>query len=175
MWMIVPLVLLISQLQFHYGYGGLEPGTATIVKVKLRDSVAQTEPDLSLENSPGVRVESPLLWIPSEREADWRISVTEPGEPELRIRLGDEIFEKSLRVSGSVVRRSPVRPSGFWGQVVYPVEAALPADGLIESIAVSYPERLVSVFGWGVHWIIVFFVLTMILAFALQRPFKVSI
>jgi len=49
------------------------------------------------------------------------------------------------------------------------------AGGPIESIAITYPQRSVDVFGWGVHWIIVFFVLTMILAFALQRPLKVSI
>jgi len=174
-WMIVPLVLLIIQLQFHYGYDGLETHRATIVKVTLRDTFAQVGPDLSLEDSPGVRVESPMLWIPSEREADWRVAVTEPGEHELRVRLGDEVFGKLLLGSGSLARRSPVRPSGFWGQLVYPVEAPLPAGGPVESIAVMYPERLVSVFGWGIHWIIVFFVLAMVLAFALQRPLKVSI
>lgn len=175
LWMIVPLVLLIVQLQFHYGYGGLEAGSPAIVTVKLRANAAQADPDLSLEESAGIRVETPMLWIPSEREADWRISATHPGEHTLRVRLGDATFDKSVRVSSSLGRRSPVRPSGFWGQAVYPVEAPLPHDGPVESIAVAYPEGLVSVFGWEVHWIIVFFVLTMVLAFALQRPFKVSI
>jgi hypothetical protein len=143
--------------------------------VRLRDSFAHLNPTISLDDGPGVHVESPLLWIPSERQANWRIAATEPGEHELQIRVGGEVLGKSLRVAGSMVRRSPVRPSGFFGQLLHPVEAPLAADGPIESIAITYPERLVSVFEWGVHWIIVFFVLTMILAFALQRPFKVSI
>jgi len=174
-WMIVPLVLVIIHLQFHYGYEGLEVDRATIVKVKLTDSFAQPEPDLSLEHSPGIRVESPMLWIPTEREADWRVSATEPGKHELHVRVGDTVLEKSLRVSESIVRRSPIRPSGFWGQVVYPVEAPLRSDGPVESIAIAYPERRIDVLGLGVHWIVVFFILAMVLAFALQRPFKVSI
>jgi len=173
--MIVPLVLVIVQLQFHYGYDALEPGDTAIVKVKVKDSSADLNPTISLDDGPGVRVESPLLWIPSQREANWRIAATEPGEHELRIRVGGEVFDKSLRVSGSVVRRAPVRPAGFWGQVLHPVEAPLPANGRIESIAVTYPERPVGIFGFGVHWLIVFFVLTMIAALALQRPLKVSI
>jgi len=175
LWMIAPLVLVIIQLQFHYGYDALEPGSTTIVEVKLRDSFPIEEIVLSLEGSSGVRIESPMLWIPAEREANWRIAAMQPGEHQMHVRVRDEVFGKSLRVSGPVARRSPVRPLGFFGQLLHPVEAPLPADGPIESIAVTYPERLVSFFGWGVHWIFVFFVLTMIAAFALQRPFKVSI
>jgi hypothetical protein len=175
LWMIVPLVLVVIQLQFHYGYNALEPGGTAIAKVKLRDSFAHLNTTISLDDGPGVRVETPLLWIPSEREANWRIAATEPGEHELRVRVGEEVFGKLLRVSGSTVRRAPVRPASFWGQVVHPMEAPLPANGPIESIAVTYPERLVSIFGWGVHWTIVFFVLTMIAALALQRPCRVAI
>jgi hypothetical protein len=43
------------------------------------------------------------------------------------------------------------------------------------SISVTYPERRIDILGVGVHWIVLFFVLAMVLAFALQRPFKVSI
>jgi hypothetical protein len=175
LWMIVPLVLVIIQLQFFYGYDALKPGSTAIVKVNLRDFSAIEEPGLSLEGSLGVRVESPMLWIPAEREANWRIAAVQPGEHQMHVRVRDEVFGKSLRVSGPVARRSPVRPSGFFGQLLQPVEAPLPADGPIKSIAVTYPERLVNILGWSVHWIFVFFLLTMIAAFALQRPFKVSL
>ncbi|MFQ5745015.1 MAG: hypothetical protein ACE5HV_15720, partial [Acidobacteriota bacterium] len=39
LWMIVPLVLLIIQLQFHFGYGGLQPHQKVILEVKLRPGV----------------------------------------------------------------------------------------------------------------------------------------
>ena len=35
LWMIVPLTLVIAQLQFHYGYRGLRPGEDFIVKARL--------------------------------------------------------------------------------------------------------------------------------------------
>jgi hypothetical protein len=174
-WMIVPLVLLIIQLQFHYGYEGLDPGAVTIVKVTVSESVAQPPPDLSLHESPAIRVESPRLWIPSKREADWRIAATAPGVHELHVSVGGETFTKALHVSGSGARLSPVRPSGLWRQIVYPVESPLPRSGPIASIAVIYPEQRIRVAGFAVHWIIVFFVLTMSFALGLQRPFKVSI
>ena len=36
--MIVPFVLIIAQLQFHYGYQGLEPGSPVLVKVELDET-----------------------------------------------------------------------------------------------------------------------------------------
>lgn len=178
LWMIVPLLLVLVQLQFHYGYEGIEPGGTALVKVRLHNPSADAAPGLTLGAGAGLRVDSPMLWIPSEREATWRIAVDAPGEHQLLIHVGDEIFEKSLDASdasGAIVRRAPVRPSGLWGQAVYPVEAPLPPDGPVESIAITYPERLVSFFGWDVHWLVVFFILSIIVAFALQRPFKVTL
>src|SRR5262249_40049636 len=35
--MVVPVVLLVVQLQFHYGYEGLRPGQTVLVKVNLKD------------------------------------------------------------------------------------------------------------------------------------------
>ena len=37
LWMLVPLLLVIAQLQFHYGYRGLRPGEDFLVKVRLKD------------------------------------------------------------------------------------------------------------------------------------------
>src|SRR5918995_3026532 len=36
LWVIVPLVLVIAQLQFHYGYAPLQPGDRALLKVQLR-------------------------------------------------------------------------------------------------------------------------------------------
>src|SRR5688500_11663957 len=37
-WLIVPLTLLIAQLQFYYGYEGFLAGQTAVVKVRLRES-----------------------------------------------------------------------------------------------------------------------------------------
>lgn len=191
LWMIVPLVLVIAQLQFHYGYDGLAPGQAVLLKAEVRESVALgsvVSPEVSpastadrrevaaLELPPQIEAQTPAVWIPATREVIWRIAPREPGDYELRLRVGSESFTKSVRVSNDVVRRSPLRlESGVLNQLLYPAEAPLPAAGAVSSISLAYPERDIQVLGWGIHWMIVYFVLSMVFAFALRKRFNVTL
>jgi len=176
LWMIVPLLLVIAQLQFHYGYDGLVPGESTIVKVKLAGTAAEGRPDVSLEVPPGLRVETPGLWVPETNEVAWRISAQDGGSYDLALRVAGQEYAKSVQVSGAIVRRSPERVAPvWWKELLFPAEAPLPDGGAVESIAVAYPEREISVFGFGVHWMIVFFVLSMAFAFALRNRVGVTI
>lgn len=191
LWMIVPLVLVIAQLQFHYGYGGLTPGEPVLLKAQVREGVvlasnaspavalasaADREPVAVLEAPPQIEVKTPAVWIPATREVIWRIAPHTAGEYVLQLRAGRESFAKSVRVSDDVVRRSPVRlQRGFLNQLLYPAEAALPAESALTSISIAYPERDVSVFGWELHWLIVYFVLSMVFAFALRKRFNVTL
>lgn len=179
LWMIVPLFLLLAQMQFHYGYQGLAPESTAIVKVKLKEGVPVRLPgggEIGLELPDGLLLDSPPLWIPGLLELDWRIRAIAEGEHEMTLRLAGEEHSKSVRVSGNVVRRSPRRPSpGLLDQLLFPVEPPLPADSLVESIEVTYPDAGVSLLGWETHWIVVFFILTIVVAFALRKPFDVTI
>lgn len=169
LWMIVPFGLFLGQLQFHYGYAGLEPGRAALVKVRLSQSPG---PEPTLEAPAGIRIETPAVWIPSLHEAVWRITVEWPGDYDLKVRLGEEIFTKSVTSSSRIVRRSPVRVAGFFNQLLYPAEPPLPGGG-IESITVTYPSRGVRVLGHDVHWLVVFLALSTVFALALRAPLKV--
>ena len=189
LWMIVPLVLVIAQLQFHYGYGGLTPGEPILLKAQVRDGVTVvTPPDIALASTgarepaavlqapPQIEVKSPAVWIPATREVIWRISPQSAGDYELQLRLGPETYSKSVRVSDDVVRRSPVRlERGFVNQLLYPAEPELPSDGALTSISLAYPERDISILGWELHWMIVYFALSMVFAFALRKRFNVTL
>ena len=178
LWMLVPLILLIAQLQMYYGYSGLEPGRPVIVKVRVGAGAltgeasggTESKPPVSLHAPDGIRVETPALWIPSLREMDWRIAADRIGDYELRVRVAQDEVTKAVRVSDAPGRRSPVRVArGFLEQLLYPAEPPLP-DGLpIEAIEIGYPGRRISLFGWGLHWLVVFFPLTMLCALALRR------
>ncbi len=92
------------------------------------------------------------------------------------MRIGDEVFGKGVLVTEGVVRRAPVRPSNrFVDQLFNPVERPLPGDAPVESITVTYPEAQVGFFFWDAHWRVVFFILTIVAALVLQRPFKVTL
>jgi uncharacterized membrane protein (DUF106 family) len=191
LWMIPPLVLVIAQLQFHYGYAGLHPGEPVLLKAQVRQGssvMGRTSTEAVHTSTPNadsaaalaapseIDVQTPAVWIPATREVIWRISPKSSGDYELQLRVGSESFAKSVRVSDAVLRRSPVRlERGFVNQLLYPAEASLPAGGAVTSITLAYPERAISVLGLQVHWMIVYFALSMIFAFALRKRFNVTL
>ena len=190
LWMIVPFMLVIAQLQFHYGYDGLEVGERTLLTVDLAapvsepaaDGEAAPRPGVDLETPPGVAVETPAVWVPSLRQVVWRLRALEPGHHELVLRTGGGEFTKSLFVEAPEggarwVRRSPTRRrAAILDQLLYPAEPSLPGDGPVERIDVQYPTASISFFGlFDVHWLIAFLVLSIALAFALRNRFGVTL
>ena len=179
LWMMGPIVIIVIQLQFQYGYAGLEPGQSVLVQVELTEEAAERVDasdgaDLSLDAPDGIRVETPVVWVPLLRQAGWRITLEAPGEYELVVHIGDESITKSVRVAGTTELRSPVRASGI-SQVIWPAEAPLPRGSSAQEITVSYADAEINMFGWKTHWLIAFFILTMVFAFALAKPMGVKI
>lgn len=180
LWIMLPIVVVVIQLQFQYGYESVEPGDSALVIVQMTDEEAErvTETraaDVALETPEGVHVETQAAWSPALGEVAWRVGAEDPGEHELIVHVDDRRFTKSLRVSGTTVLRSPVRPAGLLGQIAYPVEPPLPDGSGLASIRVDYADADVSLLGWKMHWIIAFFILTMIFAFALAKPLGIKI
>jgi uncharacterized membrane protein (DUF106 family) len=186
LWMIVPFFVVVAQLQFHYGYRGFRPGQDFIVKVHLKDgwersaalapSQVPIRPTAMLQAPAGLTVETPPVWIPSQRELAWRLRADRWGDYVLALRLGDQQYSKTVQVSPQVRRRSPVRlEPGFVNGLLYPAEDPLPKGAPVSGITVGYPDEPVSIFGWGVNWLIVFFVLSAAFAFALRGRFGVTL
>ena len=185
LWTLPPLILVIAQLQFHYGYRGLQPQEPALLKVRLANGQSGdgalsledlAKPTIELQAPSGIRIETPPLWIPSQREVDWRIAAERPGDFEISVGVDGKSYTKSVRATDQVVRRSPSRlKSSFLNQLLYPAEPPLPADGPLESIEVTYPDQDIQVFGWGLHWMVVYFVLSIALAFVLKKPLRVNL
>ncbi|CAN5487651.1 hypothetical protein BH23ACI1_BH23ACI1_21850 [soil metagenome] len=173
LWVAIPLVILMGQLQACYGYDGLYPGQSALFKVELSEA-ASGSPELRLDSPPGIRVETPPVWIPSLHEATWRIAAERAGDYELSLHVAGESFTKRVRVSTEPARRSPVRlEPGIFTRILYPAEAPLPSGASVRSIALTYPDRSISWLGWDTHWMVIFFVLTLLFAVLLRRPFGV--
>jgi hypothetical protein len=170
-WMIAPLVLLTAQLQFRYGYEGLDAGRPVLLTAHLRSSERAR-----LEAPPGIRVESDAIWFPAAKEMTWRIVPESQGDHILALHVGNEVFTKTIHVSHGLARRSPKRLSaGFLNEVLYPAEAPLPARGPVDAIRVAYPECDLDVFGWKLNWMLVFVVLSIVFAFVFRKPFAVKL
>jgi uncharacterized membrane protein (DUF106 family) len=178
-WILPPLVLVIAQLQFHYGYEGLSPTGATLLTVDLKpDAVpAGVRPEARLELPPGIGVETEDVWIPAESQIAWRLAPQRDGDFEIGVSIdGSAPVAKSVRVTDRTVRLSPVRVApAFLSELIYPAEPPLPTDSPIRAIHLDYPDREISVLGFGMHWLIPFFVLSIAFAFALRGRMKVTI
>jgi hypothetical protein len=177
LWMFVPFVLVIAQLQFQYGYDGLAIGRPVLLTAHVRaagTAGGNTAP--RLEVPAGIRADTDAIFFPAAQDVMWRITPEAAGDYELRLIVGGQTFTKTLRVSSRVARRSPERlEAGFLNEVLYPAEPPLPANAPLTSITVPYPERDINVFGWRLNWLVVFFALSIAFAFALRKPFGVTL
>ncbi|MEJ2085287.1 MAG: hypothetical protein P8Y44_06365 [Acidobacteriota bacterium] len=178
LFILPPMIILLVQLQPFYGYSGFEPGDSALLKVHLNaadgaDFRFEDKPAISLELPAGVELDSPSVWIPSESEMAWRIQADQPGRYELQVRAGEETFAKTLLVSEETIRRSPLRATTSLDQFLYPVEKPLPKGGPIASIELTYPEDPYVLL--MPKWMWIFFILTIVFAFALRKPMGVTI
>lgn len=173
LWVIVPLVLLIAQLQFLYGYAPLQPGERALLKVQLRDNSAG---DVSLEVPAALHLDTPAVRLPGAKEVVWRLRPTQAGEYDVQVKVGPDSYTKQIQVAGGVVRRSPVRlESSLVNQLLYPSEPPLPDNAPVTAITVAYREQDLEVYGWSLNWMVWYFALSLIFAFALRKPFGVTI
>ena len=178
LFLLPPLVLVIAQLQFHYGYEGLRPGQRALLEVDLAPEAAGGgRPRAALDLPPGLRAETEAVWIRAESQLAWRLVAERDGDYELGLEIGGSPrVTKTVRVTPRTVRLSPVRVDrGFLSQLLYPAEPPLPSGSPVRAIHLSYPEREVIVLGHGINWMIPFFALSIAFAFALRGVFKVTI
>jgi hypothetical protein len=169
---ILPIVVFIMvQLDLRYGPAPARPGEAVVVKAIFDGAV---DDDVTLAAPPGIVVETPALRIPYKREADWRVRPAKAGRFELSLKSKGATYGKEL-VAGEagVGRVSSRRVSGIWSQLMNPGERPLSGD--LKAIEVKYPGRQNKLFGLGVHWVITFFVVSLVAAFALKGVLKTEV
>jgi len=171
----VPLALVIAQLQAWYGYAGLAPGRPVLVSASLAPGVEPQPP--ALDAAAGVRVNGPALYFPSLQQVVWQVVPTMAGQYVLRLRVNGHDYDKSLVAAGDeLARRSPLRTApDLWTQLLEPSEPPLPADGPLTTIGVPYPERSLTVFGFGMHWLVWYLVTSFAFVLVLRKPLGVII
>ena len=181
LWMLLPMLILIFQLQVHYGYRGLVPGEPAVVSLTFsKETVGKPaqggpRPRIELRSPEGLTLERGGVWIPSRRELAWRLVPQAEGRYELEFDIDGQELTKTVVVSRNVVRRSPVRfHSSFLNQLLNPAEAPIDDSLGVEAIRVAYPEAQVAFLGLRLHWMIVWLVLTMVFAFLLRKRFGVT-
>jgi len=120
-----------------------------------------------------------LAWLAQKFAPDplpeirWEVRGVAPGRFEMTVRVGAATATKSVLVAspkgrGGMLQIARKRHGGgLSDSLSYPGEPAL--TGPIKSIEIVYPRKP----GWW-HWAVIYFIETIIVAFALKKPMKVD-
>jgi len=175
--MIVPIFLLLAQMNLWFGYQVQQPGETLLLKVEFNQAVEVDRLDLQVEAPPGVMVDSPPVRIIDENEVDWRLRIVELRGGQLVIKNGGEMYAKDISLPPSrLARVSAIRVNqNIWEQLLNPGEKPLPREAEIKKIEVLYPSARLNLFGLKIHWLVAYFVLSIIFGFGLKGWFKVEI
>jgi uncharacterized membrane protein (DUF106 family) len=174
LYVIIPITLLIVQMDRYLGSTPIQVGGPFLVTVRANSADAMN--GLSLDLPPEIVMTAPAVHVATENEVVWRLAARRDGDYEIKIVAGPDGVTKSVRVSSELARVSPVRlRRHFWERMFASGEPALPANGVLESIAVSYPERNIEIAGYEVNWIVLFFVLSMIAGFVFKELLGIQI
>ena len=173
--MLVPVLVILVQLNLRFEARPLRPGEPVLIKVTVWDA-ALIDRGVSLEVPQEVVVETPGVRVASLREVSWRIRADQPGRFRLVARADGEEVEKELVVGGDWAAVSTLRTGkNFWEKVLYPGEAPIAGTSAVESVQVRYAGLPLRLFGWNIHWLLAFFVLSIASGFAFRRVLGVEI
>lgn len=175
--MIIPILLILIQLNSWFGYRSLRQGEPFLLKVKLAEGRDPMQTNLEVAPSPAYDVETPALRMQEEGEIDWRLKPKQAGLHEIAFTLDGTKIAKTLAVEQKPLSRlSPLRPGRKFLDLAFnPSEPALGKDLPIRSIEVAYPEARLRFLGINFHWLVAFFLLSIVFGFGLKGVFKVEI
>ena len=157
---ILPLTLLMVQLDRYLGSMPLQTGQPFLVTVRAAN--ANTLNEALLKLPPEMAATAPAVHIPADNEIVWRVVAEKEGNYDVNVAAAGRTFSKRAVVSSGLARISPVRLRGrFLERMFVSGEPALPEPSSIQSIEVSYRPRSIH-FAWlEWNWIWLFFVLSL--------------
>ena len=145
-----------------------------LVRLKMNNNI-DIWPQVTLKSLPAAQKTIGPVRNFSKKEIYWKIKPVENGYHPLIFNVGKRQYEKQLAVGKGFMRLSPRRPGHDFSDILlYPLEKPFAPDSAVHSISISYPERDSRVSGTD-WWIVYFFVVSMIFAFAFKPFFKVRI
>ena len=171
---ILPITFLIVQLDRYFGWLPLRPAQTFLVEARVQDANALNDVVLQL---PAALVSSaPAVHVPRDNEIVWRVVAGRAGKYDIQIAAGGQTVSKQVVVSPGLARVSPVRlKDNFWERTFTSGEPALAENSPIQSIAVTYPPRVIG-FAWMEwNWIVLFFVVSLIAGFIFKSVLGIQV
>jgi hypothetical protein len=176
--LMLPVVLILAQRNLRFALSPLHPHTTALVVVTLeKDAKIETPIHLHVPDGlpDGLVIETPGVHIPSQRQVAWRIRAQKPGKYVLNVGVAGRVVQKTMWVAedwGAVPARRTRAPLTA---LLYPGEPLLTPADQIATIEVQYPPLPLELFGWHVHWLVIFFAFSLLTGFACKRMLGVEV
>ena len=173
--LLVPFVLILTQLSLRYEKRPIRTGESVILAVEFSpDAWPDDGGDVAIQVPEGVVIETPALRDEAEHTVYWRVGLREPVAGQVIVRAGSHTLEKSFVGVDETDRLTTVsarRPgSRFFDRLLYPGEPGFAGDSPVTSIDIRYPARSTPIFGVDIPWWGTFFIVSMLTAICV-RPF----
>ncbi|MFC1814564.1 hypothetical protein ACFL0M_01220 [Thermodesulfobacteriota bacterium] len=175
-----PIIVVISvQLNNRYGYAPLASNLRFIIRAELDKAVvadvSRGLERIRLETSDGIIVETSPMRIISQASIFWRAKVigSKGNQQFCRIRIDGnrDTLEKKIFTNRTNHRFSPERTKWRLNSLfISNAEDFIPKSSPFKAISISYNRATYSFLKWGMDPIIIYFILTLILGFAI-KPF----
>jgi hypothetical protein len=174
LWIGLPLAILLVHLDAFYGRAPMVVGTASILTVQMRSALNATAAEPALVTPQGIRAETPAVRVPAEQQVSWRIRSQNAVSGALQITVNGDRISKRIEAGGNPRFVPGRRVSSALDAVWYPDEARIPSQS-VDWIDIRYPQARVRIFGFNMHWLLWFTLISMISALFLKKSFGVVI
>jgi hypothetical protein len=172
--LLVPMLVVLAQLEANYAFDPVPVGTVELLAVRLDPRAGVSARDVRLELPDGVALDAPPVRT-ADGEIFWRLRAEAPGDHVLSLHVGGETLTKGWAVGGEP-RKVPLMRTKTWDALLYPGEPALSASSAVETVALSYPERNLGLLPGGELGILAsFFGVSLLAGFALKSRFGVTL
>jgi len=187
LYVIIPITLLMVQIDRYLGQTPLPLNTPFLLTVHLSGQGSGVQAagqradtdalnGVTLDLPPEVTMTAPPVHIAADNDVVWRLSGLQEGKYEVKIVVGGESVGKTVCIGNKLPRISTIRLRGqFWNRLFSSAEPALPQTSPIESISINYPDRDIDIAGYGMNWIWLFFILSMVAGFIFKELLGIQI
>ena len=171
---IIPVIIILIQVYFIYGYSPFKPGDNSVITLELQDNNILSEA-IKLNACDKLEIVSSPVYVPVKNEVSWKVLMKEYGKGTVTFKVGDKIYKKDIIISNKKTKITPLSISGgFFTQFKNLGSTYLPNDGVVKSISVEYPEGSLSISGWNIHWLLVFLILSLVSGAVIMKIFGIQ-
>ena len=172
--LLVPILLILVQLNLFFSHRPLDVGEPTILKVRTDDRVRPASA-IGLRAPDGITIETAPVHSSRMQEVSWRIRADHPGAFEAVIESEGQSLTKTIVAGSRWAAVSPIRTRDWFDLLFFSGEPPLPDSAGVTSIELLYPDQPISFLGWQTDWLVTFLIASIVTAFGMKRFFGVEI